>query len=494
MGPAEPEGQSSSRLRHGKTMSGINHMSEAKTSKELRQFPSGVANNSSTDESIKTNPTELIVLAQQAIEQKRFKQCMLLVKSILNAEPENKEALALRSWMRSYLEQDLAKARAMVEEARSKNQRRLFARAEIMLHTILEVDPENDDAKKLLSLSALPEAPALPTSNKVPLADRIPVVVQRRAPIAWLVACLIVLGVGGTLWFATSKAGGNQPPPSKSEEVRSTERSAESVATKAPLSGSLALLVVPGTGVQLSVNDGPLGAVPDSLELKAGDHRLRFVADGYLPQTISERVVGGERRTVAVLLKPVGSADAPARENVRPAVPQRTSPQSTQAKTLNAAVAPRATDRTAVVANPPETSKPSAPAITTGILALNAQVPVDVYMADKYLGSTPLSLSLPAGLQTLEFRYQEIRKMVSFMVKSAETRREMVTFEVTVPINARPWAEVSVEGIQPRTLGQTPLGGVTLAVGSVLVFKNPNLPEKRYRVTGKEASIQVELQ
>ena len=58
-------------------------------------------------------------------------------------------------------------------------------------------------------------------------------------------------------------------------------------------------------------------------------------------------------------------------------------------------------------------------------------------------------------------------------------------------INAKPWAEVSVEGGEHETLGQTPLSNVRVSVGTVLVFHNPNYPEKKYVVTGKEQAIQV---
>ena len=67
----------------------------------------------------------------------------------------------------------------------------------------------------------------------------------------------------------------------------------------------------------------------------------------------------------------------------------------------------------------------------------------------------------------------------------------MVTFEVAVQINARPWAQVFIEGNQRRALGQTPLGSVQVPIGSVLVFENPNFPAKNYRVTGKETAIQI---
>jgi hypothetical protein len=126
-----------------------------------------------------------------------------------------------------------------------------------------------------------------------------------------------------------------------------------------------------------------------------------------------------------------------------------------------------------------------------GVLALNAAVPVDVYLAGKQLGTTPVKVRLPAGLQTLEYRYQDLTKTVTRMIKSGQTITETVSFDVNLQINARPWAQVSIEGPEGRALGQTPLSNVTAPAGSVLVFQNPRFPEKKYRVTGRDSTIQV---
>jgi hypothetical protein len=60
-----------------------------------------------------------------------------------------------------------------------------------------------------------------------------------------------------------------------------------------------------------------------------------------------------------------------------------------------------------------------------------------------------------------------------------------------VQINARPWANVFLEGAERRPLGQTPLSNVRVPVGGTLVFENPNFPRKTQRITGTETVIQV---
>jgi hypothetical protein len=76
-------------------------------------------------------------------------------------------------------------------------------------------------------------------------------------------------------------------------------------------------------------------------------------------------------------------------------------------------------------------------------------------------------------------------------IKSKETVNALVNFEVTVQINARPWAQVFVDGTARKPLGQTPLSSVKVPVGTVLAFENPNFPSKSHQVTEKDSSIQV---
>jgi hypothetical protein len=65
---------------------------------------------------------------------------------------------------------------------------------------------------------------------------------------------------------------------------------------------------------------------------------------------------------------------------------------------------------------------------------------------------------------------------------------------VSLQINAKPWAQVFLDGTTRRPLGQTPLSGVIVPVGSVLLFENPNFATKSYQVTEKDTAIQVDFQ
>jgi hypothetical protein len=140
----------------------------------------------------------------------------------------------------------------------------------------------------------------------------------------------------------------------------------------------------------------------------------------------------------------------------------------------------------------PAAALPDRPAVTgTGILAIGSPTSVDIYEDDAYLGSVPVSLELSAGAHTLEYRHGSLRKIVSHVINRDETAKTTITFDVSVQINSRPWAEVFVDGVEKKDLGQTPLSGVRVPIGAVLIFENPQFQAKRYRITGNETGIQV---
>lgn len=127
----------------------------------------------------------------------------------------------------------------------------------------------------------------------------------------------------------------------------------------------------------------------------------------------------------------------------------------------------------------------------TGILAISSPGSVDIYEDDAYLGSVPVSLELSAGEHTLEYRHGSLRKILTHVINRNQTTKATVVFDVTVQVNSRPWSEVFLDGVERKDLGQTPLSGVRVPIGGVLIFENPQFQAKRYRVTGNETGIQV---
>jgi hypothetical protein len=128
-----------------------------------------------------------------------------------------------------------------------------------------------------------------------------------------------------------------------------------------------------------------------------------------------------------------------------------------------------------------------------GELAVSSPITAEIYMGGRRLGSTPTTLQLPVGRQTLEYRRGNLRTRVSHEIKPNETTTASITFQVTVQINARPWAQVFLDGAPRLPLGQTPLSGVTVPVGGVLLFENPKFTSKSYRITEKDDAIQVDF-
>jgi len=126
----------------------------------------------------------------------------------------------------------------------------------------------------------------------------------------------------------------------------------------------------------------------------------------------------------------------------------------------------------------------------TGTLAISSPTTVDIYKDGALLGSVPVTLELPAGTHTLEYRHGALSRNVTHVINNNEVTKAMITFDVNVRINSRPWAEVFVDGVERKSLGQTPLSGVRIPIGTVLIFENRQFQTKKYRVTGNETGIQ----
>ena len=193
---------------------------------------------------------------------------------------------------------------------------------------------------------------------------------------------------------------------------------------------------------------------------------------------------------------PAASAATPAKTiPAAPALLESTlADADTDTKATNSLSSPTAESRVPPVAStlPEPPAPPATPAVAApGTIAVTSSIAADIYMGDKFLGATPANLQLAAGRYTLEYRHGNLRTVMTHEVKSKRTTPVVVTFETTVLINARPWAQVFLEGTSRQALGQTPLSSVRVPVGSVLTFENPNFPPKSHRVTETDSTIQM---
>lgn len=141
---------------------------------------------------------------------------------------------------------------------------------------------------------------------------------------------------------------------------------------------------------------------------------------------------------------------------------------------------------------------PAATRFQSGWVAVTSAVPARIFEDGTLVGSTALPrVMLPAGRHELEFVNDELGFHTSRTVQVRAGQTEAIDLETpsgTVFINARPWAEVFVDG---RRVGETPIANLSLPIGQrEIVFRHPQLGERRQTIVvglGSPTRIGVEL-
>jgi hypothetical protein len=118
-------------------------------------------------------------------------------------------------------------------------------------------------------------------------------------------------------------------------------------------------------------------------------------------------------------------------------------------------------------------------------LSVTAPIPLRVKEAGRLIGSSDVDkLMLSSGDHELEFANDGLGFHVTRRVNITAGKTTVSTVAVpngSVSLNALPWAEVYVDG---NHLGQTPLGNVTLPIGThEVVFRHPDLGERKETIT-----------
>jgi hypothetical protein len=400
-----------------------------------------------------TLPTDIETLesnARHAYEQNRTRECLDLTELILAVHPDNETAHKLQSAIRSDIDQILIQARELLEEGSKHDYKLGRARAiEVMLAKVIDVDPNHKTAKSLLQAAN----ELAKDSTQQPQRPRLVVVPKPEPP----------------------QAEAPKPEPVRQEPVRPEPARVEAVRKE----------------------DGFTTAY--AAKPKQEDDRARgsWIWIPVLVLVIALVIGGAVYARYHYFSKPATVASVPNLPIAAAVSPTSATPTDTSqtpatgtqqgATTAATATVPSVNTPTIVVRATPQ---PLAPA-QFGSLAVSSPIPADIYAGDQFLGSTPTTLQLSAGTHTLEYRHENLRKLVTHVVKADETTTALVTFDVIVQINAKPWAQVFIDGPERQALGQTPLSDVHLPIGRVIVFENPQFPPKSYRVTGKETAIQV---
>lgn len=141
---------------------------------------------------------------------------------------------------------------------------------------------------------------------------------------------------------------------------------------------------------------------------------------------------------------------------------------------------------------------PAANRFQSGWITVASAVPARIFEGGTLVGSTTVPrLMLPAGQHDLEFVNDELGFHASRTIQVRAGQTETIDLETpngTVFINARPWAEVFVDG---RRVGETPIANLSLPIGQrEIVFRHPQLGERRQTIVvslGSPTRIGVEL-
>lgn len=366
-----------------------------------------------------------------------------------------------RTYIPTGIDRDLENARVLLEDPPwCDNPEKYRKTAEGIIQRILAFDPENQRGKELLEKARVPVVVAAPPPP--PPSAPLPPPPEPELPAS-----------------PRLELEAPAPPPPPRPVQRDHQQEELAFVAKAPRrrpevrqqkKGSAAGLA--GIAAILAIA-GLIGFLVLSSKSKSDYAPQVAAAASPVPQPVSVPVA--EREPQPQVSNPVESA-APAPAPA-PAIP---------AKSETTPVATPVAQNVVV-----KSAAPVVAPIQTGTLAISSPTTVDIYLGDQLVGSAPTTLELPAGSQKIEYRHQDLRKVVTHVIKPNETTTAMITFDIPVQINAKPWAQVSIEGSQRQVLGQTPLSEVRVPIGSVLLFENPNFPPKTYRVNGRENEIRV---
>ena len=271
--------------------------------------------------------------------------------------------------------------------------------------------------------------------------------------------------------------------------------------SRAPQPGNLTINTRPNNS-EVIIDGARRGATPLTLALAPGTHTMTIrngrdervlpltIASGaqvsqYFEMKVEEPVLGVGR--VSVVTDPPGAhvaVDGKARGtapitivDLAPADHKVTVTSDTGSAERTVTVAAGGT--ASVMFSLPKVSGP-----VGGWLAVSAPFDVEVVEHDDVIGTSGTSrIMLAAGRHDItilnrSLGYQDARRVDVAAGKTVSVRVDPP--KVSVSVNARPWAEVTLDG---GSVGQTPISNLLVAVGShELVFRHPQFSERRQTI------------
>jgi hypothetical protein len=123
--------------------------------------------------------------------------------------------------------------------------------------------------------------------------------------------------------------------------------------------------------------------------------------------------------------------------------------------------------------------------VGSGYIALTTPIDLDVFEGGALRGtSRSPRIMFEAGVHELLLVNDELGFRQTHDVRVVGGRTAQIRIDVpqsTIHINARPWAEVSIDG---KPVGETPIGNLPIAIGThEIVFRHPQLGERTTRTT-----------
>jgi hypothetical protein len=289
-------------------------------------------------------------------------------------------------------------------------------------------------------------------------------------------------------------------------------------AAGAPAIATLSVESTPA-GAAVAVDGTPRGTTPLRLELGEGNHALDVSLAGatrHVPLTLAAGTVTAHSFEFAPAAEPVVAADAAIEIRSEPAggrvlvdgVARGTTPIVVTGLTagrhevqvggpfraVKRTVTLAARQQALLVVTPARSATPEAgedrparPSSETGYISIQSPIPLRVVRNGDFVGtSEDARLSLPAGNQVIGLEnesvgFRDVRTVEVIAGKVTPVPVSLPKGEIS--INARPWAEVFVDGSR---VGETPVSQLSLPVGiHEVVFRHPDLGERRVSVVVK---------
>ena len=253
-------------------------------------------------------------------------------------------------------------------------------------------------------------------------------------------------------------------------------------------------------GADVTIDGQARGLTPVTVQLEPGPH-MAVLRRGQVERTIALQVPSGAEVTQHYEFAPDASAgpstlsittDPPGARVMIDGEPRGTTPLTV----TDLAVArhkvtvigdngpvERQVATEAGIASSVVFSLPKATTVPVGWLAVSAPFEVQVIERGEVIGTSAASRFLiPAGTHETDLVNQALGYSEHRRIEIGQSATATIRIYARAPVsaNARPWAEVLIDG---RSIGQTPIANLSVSLGAhQIVFRHPDLGERQQNI------------